>query len=791
MKKVIVMRSRGKISCILTLLFAQSALFPKQPLVICGTERGLAKEEAFLHSQSMKARRKLGARAATGPVGKDIGNIAVMYDSDGIVAKRNPFNLSSKSITFTPNAEFRGYRSSLTDSTYDEAAANDGTMLAGLQDDDTRSIRIPFSFLFYGKEYSQLWVNSDGNVSFEEGDSDPATKSIGLLAGGPPRIAVLFTDLDPSKSSRGVRVFKDSSRVVISWVGVPEFGAGRPPLTFQVRLYDDGHIETAYPLSTISETIIGLSPGRSIGETDLVSYSGGDSAEHAATFAERFTSADSIDTVLLSQRFFQTHDDAYDYLVLYNTIGIAARSFAVSTELSVRSTNRAGFGDIPVDIGAQYGSRNRMQAFLNMGPLTNYPRDPNGPVALRGSTGDTPLTILAHEAGHLFLALASIRDPADPSARPMLGAALAHWSFNFNSDASFLEGNRIEDQGENSSPRYRTTATVQHYSVLDQYLMGFVPPSDVPPLFLVKRTNHFNDEPPRVGISFNGDRQNFTVDDVISGEGRRAPDSTLAQRRFRMGVILLVRAGTEPAQEDLDQLETIRSQFEPFFAASTDNRALMETSLKKNLQLSLGTASGVLLGSTVNASLTLDRPAEADLNVVFSQESGNVELPDSVTIPAGSTEVIFCATGKAVGVDVITATADDGSYITDIARVQVNESAENLTLEIVSGDQQDVTPGFPLSETIRVRATDINLIAYPGLTIQAETDSGTVDGVEAQTGADGVAKFQWTPDNNEKNVLRFTLAGSSVNVSVTANGQVSVSSLELESVGSQSRASKK
>src|SRR5262249_45926910 len=135
-----------------------------------------------------------------------------------------------------------------------------------------------------------------------------------------------------------------------------------------------------------------------------------------------------------------------------------------------------------------------MQAFLNLGPLSNYPRDINAGVPLRGSTGDTPVTIIAHETGHLFLALASIRDPLDPAARPMLGGALAHWSFNFNSEASFLEGNRIADNGESANPRFATVATVEGYSPLDQYLMGFRAPEEVAPLFLVQSTGHPNDQ---------------------------------------------------------------------------------------------------------------------------------------------------------------------------------------------------------------------------------------------------------------------------------------------------------
>ena len=67
----------------------------------------------------------------------------------------------------------------------------------------------------------------------------------------------------------------------------------------------------------------------------------------------------------------------------------------------------------------------------------------------------------------------------------MLGYQSAHWNFLFNSEASLLEGNRIQDNGAGVSPRFQTTATVEGYSPLDQYLMGFRSAQDVPPTFYV------------------------------------------------------------------------------------------------------------------------------------------------------------------------------------------------------------------------------------------------------------------------------------------------------------------
>src|SRR5262249_20511776 len=194
-----------------------------------------------------------------------------------------------------------------------------------------------------------------------------------------------------------------------------------------------------------------------------------------------------------------------------------------------------------VEMGNEFGSASRLQAVLNLGSLGQFPKDPSGVVPGRSTTGDTPVTIVAHETGHLFLAYASIRDPNDPAARPMLGGQRARWALTFDSEASLLEGNRIRDDGPAVSPEFTTTATVEGYSPLDQYLMGFRTPDEVPPQFLVTGPDRsFATRLPRVGVSFDGQRRDVSAAEIIAAEGRRTPDSTVSQRRFRFAFILIV-----------------------------------------------------------------------------------------------------------------------------------------------------------------------------------------------------------------------------------------------------------
>ncbi|MBI4906772.1 MAG: hypothetical protein HY820_24295 [Acidobacteria bacterium] len=768
---------RSFLALLLSLVLLQPLPAVEPVEQLCGTHRGGAKEEVFLHRRWMAVRNRLGLRAASTPAGKDIGDIAVMFASGGVLSQRNPFNLAAKGITFTPASGFIRYRYQTVASSYDDRAADNGSVLSGMQDEDSRRVGIPFRFPFFGKTYPDVYINSNGDVTFGDEDTfilgSDGLPHIGPLAGGPPRIAALLADLDPSKSSKGIRVFADSTRVVITWLEVPLFGSGvRPLQTFQLRLYPDGHFETAYPAVSVSEAVVGISPGGASGTSDMVSFLNDPSGEYTGTLAELFTTRVALDTVLLSQRFYQTHEDAYDYLAVYNTMGIGASAFAVSTELSLRTTYRTGFGDTTVDYASTYGSPRRLQAFLNMGFLTQYPADPFATVPRRGTTGDTPLSVLAHEAGHLFLALASIREGADGEQRPMLTTPdLAHWDFPLQSEASFLGGNRILDSGEGSSPRFTTTAAVEQFSPLDQYLMGVLPPEEVPPFFLVRNSGRGNNPLPQKGVSFNGARQDIRVENLISAEGRRSPDHTVAQRRFRMAIILLIPEGTEPVESDVQQVDLLRSEFERYYAASTGGRVTMETGLRRNLHLSVESNAGMVVGSSLNASIAVDRALATPLAVSLQSRNGLVTMPGSVVIPAGATRTEFAIRGNLPGVEDITASVDDPRFITSIAKLQVAASADAIQLQVISGDTQTPLAGVTLPDEILVRATDVNLIPYPGQRVSASvTAPGTVTPETAVTDEDGIARFRWTP-GPAVNQLSARLASAAATVTATLPGK--------------------
>ncbi|MBM3811895.1 MAG: hypothetical protein FJW20_09695 [Acidimicrobiia bacterium] len=751
----------------------------RQEFQTCGTHADKLKEELALHRMSMRdARLRPEARTAqpAPSANRDIGGIAIIEDADGVVARRNQFNLDRKTIEFTPgNAQASQYRFTVVDAGWDGAAATAGTPIAGLDDDDSREMELPFSFPFFGRTYTKMFVNSDGNITFGRGDNAISERSLGRMTAGAPRISGLFRDLDPSMTPTGVRVLSESGRLVVNWVNVPEyvpFGFG-PPNTFQIRMYPNGRIEFSYQGISSNSAVVGIAPGNLEGSSSVVSFSAGSNLHFTGALAERFAGAEEVDIVLAAQKFYETHDDAYDYLVIYNNLGISASPGAVAFEVTVRS-DRLGIGDTLVDSGKEFGSPRRLQAVLNLGPISQYPRDPDAVVPSRALSGDTPLTILGHEAGHLFLAFASVRDPNNPNSRPMLGRQTAHWSFTFNSDASLLEGNRIRDNGAGATPRFTTTATVEAFSALDQYLMGLRAPEEVGPTFVVtEATTGSSNRPPQAGVSFDGNRRDIQIQELLQAEGRRTPDHTVAQRRFRFAFLLVTARGVEPLPEELSQLETYRQRFEQFFHTATSQRATAQTVMQRDVRFSMAPAAGILANRDITATVAVATPPEAPLTLILRRQNGVTEAPASVVIPAGQRQASFTIRGIRSGVEEFTVEPSGNRYFSAHARIQVLADFSRLRLEVLAGDKQRAVSGSPLPEAVEARVVDHNNLPYPGLELSARvTAGGAVQPITALTNEDGKARFVWTPGPGQLHDMQLFLTSQpSLGAGVTALGQ--------------------
>ena len=154
---------------------------------------------------------------------------------------------------------------------------------------------LPFSFPFYGNNYTEVYVNANGNLTF--GTSSPDwTESLPEMESGLPRIAPLWNDLAPNLGGQ-VRVRKSYQHVVIEWNNVETYGgATSDPNSVMVYLYSDGRIEFKYRDCAAVDALVGISPGNSIGTTRSVNVSNGFVTGHFnGAICEVFTTSNPMD----------------------------------------------------------------------------------------------------------------------------------------------------------------------------------------------------------------------------------------------------------------------------------------------------------------------------------------------------------------------------------------------------------------------------------------------------------------------------------------------------------------
>jgi len=420
----------------------------------------------------------LGDRTQQLVLDQDIGEIAVLVDDGELI---ETFDLDGTTIQFTPNSS-SGYDIEFIDFTFDPDLGTD----LNLVDDASSQQNLDFTFPFYGMDFSDLFVNSNGNLTFGEGDLESLVSVEEFVSGSKMKIAPLWNDLDP-ESAGGVFFKTDgvTGEAVITWSEVPEFTTSNSN-TFQLRLSSDGVITFSYNGVAAQDGLVGLSnccQDSSFSLNYTLDLPG--ATPEALPVLEFFDEGMNITEV--ARRFYAFHSDNFDQMVVFGassfTQSLAGKG-AVAFHADV-SNDTSGIGRSIFDSSSSFGSAGRLQSFINMNRLSQYPDDPNEDF----NGADNTLDILGQEVGHRWGAFVSF-DDAGMCSTELLGRADAHWSFFLDSDASDLEGNSWVDNLDGS---FTTDEASERFSHLDQYLMGVRPDSQVDASFFV-------DDPSVLGV---------------------------------------------------------------------------------------------------------------------------------------------------------------------------------------------------------------------------------------------------------------------------------------------------
>lgn len=507
------------------------------------------------------------------PASEDVGDVAVLQDEGDIMLPANRFDLKPAGLSFVRNAA-GGYDVRSGSSVFRQQL---GRRLS-LGDDATESVPLAAPASFYGQAFASAFINSDGNVTFGQGDEASTERSVSRFLVGPPRIALFFADLDPTA---GGAVFVDSQAdaFTVTWCNVPGYDDPRK-LTAQMVVQASGQVDLRFADTTgLIDAVVGLSPGTTntmmpvnLSQAASAPVDGG-----ASAVAERFAEDPDIDLAALGQKFYQTHPDDYDQLVIWSdrTL-VSGNTFAYETTVA---NAIQGIGLTSFDASREFGSVGRLGSVVFMDEIGKYPSDPTVRFVGENST----LGLLGHESGHRWLVGLRFRTAEGTASGAWLGRDDVHWSFFMDSDASFVEGNDIEDLGGGA---FRTAAAVERYSALDQYAMGLRAENEVPPVFYVESPinvlpSRTKDSAPRVGVTFNGTRREVLIQDVVAALGARQPVTGDSPRLHRQAFIYVIGPGTIVDRNNVDKIDRFRREWEPFFLTASDSRMRVDTRLRQ------------------------------------------------------------------------------------------------------------------------------------------------------------------------------------------------------------------
>jgi MYXO-CTERM domain-containing protein len=143
-----------------------------------------------------------------------------------------------------------------------------------LADDDEVTVALPWTFEYYGVDYSDVVVGSNGGIRFTTGAIDYINDCL-PISGDTPHIAPFWTDLDPSSIlfpiGQGVFAQHDTAgnRFLITWEMVPLLGLFAGDGSFQIQLYPNGDIELHFADLDYGDPTIDDGAGATIGIQDV------------------------------------------------------------------------------------------------------------------------------------------------------------------------------------------------------------------------------------------------------------------------------------------------------------------------------------------------------------------------------------------------------------------------------------------------------------------------------------------------------------------------------------------
>ena len=252
-------------------------------------------------------------------------------------------------------------------------------------------------------------------------------------------------------------------------------------------------------------------------------------------------------------RFFEYFHDEFDFLVIVRNLDGIRSSPVNETSYYFRAMNDVeGIGQGIYSNGDWYGSEGALQGVISHPYMNSISSGPS-----------------LHELMHRW-------------ANGILPLGYgSHWGFSSaNGQLGGFDIAELVDHGDNTYSAgiiasYGIAANWKPYSPIELYVAGFIPPEEVPDLWVAEDGEYLAGNGGCVRASdgycmFTAtDIRTYTIEDIIAEHGERIPDSSQSQREFRAAVILLIDDDNPLIQWQLDKVSGDITAFS--YAGDDDN----------------------------------------------------------------------------------------------------------------------------------------------------------------------------------------------------------------------------
>ena len=191
---------------------------------------------------------------------------------------------------------------------------------------------------------------------------------------------------------------------------------------------------------------------------------------------------------------------------------------------------------------------------------------------------------IAHEAVHRWAAHLKFRNPRSGRIEDLSDERCrCHWSNYLHAPAvypvwsgysnepyqenSLMGGNIWKDNGDGTFTYDKAGIWPSGLSALDLYVMGMIPPSEVPETFIlrdVQETDRWD--------TVRATKVPVRIEDIVAAMGPRVPAADVSQKEFKLGIYLLHEDGRPPRADLLQRAQAIIPAIAEYFSRATGGR---------------------------------------------------------------------------------------------------------------------------------------------------------------------------------------------------------------------------